>query len=243
MIKKKKKKKIGLPAAKKCAKCKVLYCSKEHQLFHWRISHQKECSVSLPTLIDPLDDRILSILFKEMEILTEPEEYEGNDGEEIFDVESEMDHNKHVEREEKQNKISEGKEEEDSAIVQFEGQLDAFQKRIKKYPDQVLRYNKEKGEDVSGFPIWPYKTNIPDNVDIPDCENCKSPRIFEFQILPQLIYFISSSNDLKDINSIDFASVTCYTCSQDCVYKKGNSCYMQDFVWVQKTPNLDQRMN
>eukprot|EP01091_Cochliopodium_minus_P001048 TRINITY_DN10921_c0_g1_i1.p1 TRINITY_DN10921_c0_g1~~TRINITY_DN10921_c0_g1_i1.p1 ORF type:complete len:259 (+),score=46.55 TRINITY_DN10921_c0_g1_i1:48-779(+) len=92
----------GIPANKKCSKCKkIFYCTKEHQLFHWHLYHQKECTQDLPILIDPLDDRLQKILFKEMEIVTEPEEYEGTDGEEVFNDEEDLEYDKHIEREKK----------------------------------------------------------------------------------------------------------------------------------------------
>ena len=150
-----------------------------------------------------------------------------------------LEYDRHVELEQRFNEENE-QEMDLSSFVQLESQLHEFQKRIKKYPDQILRYNTEKGNENSALPIWPYKSNIPDEFEIPPCEICKEKRVFEFQILPQILFYLISPQELKQSNSIDFSIITCFTCSRDCTLNEGNSPYIKEFVWIQKTPKFER---
>lgn len=51
-----------------------------------------------------------------------------------------------------------------------------FKKRISTDPKQVIRF------DRGGNPLWITNKNQLKDCDIPVCEACKAPRIFEFQV-------------------------------------------------------------
>ncbi|KAJ9547637.1 hypothetical protein OSB04_020180 [Centaurea solstitialis] len=102
----------------------------------------------------------------------------------------------------------------------------SFQKRIARAPDQVLRYSRC---DTSK-PLWPMLSGQPSKPDIPKCDSCFSDRSFEFQILPQLLYYFDVKNDA---NSLDWATIVVYTCEASC---DGSSAYEEEFAWVQLMP-------
>lgn len=51
-----------------------------------------------------------------------------------------------------------------------------FKKRITVDPKQVIRF------DRGGNPLWITSKNQLNNCDIPVCETCQAPRLFEFQV-------------------------------------------------------------
>ena len=63
----------GCSGPKRCAKChRTSYCSREHQVIHWKAGHKKQCGdEKQPTTNDILVGN--EILFEEFEIVTEPE--------------------------------------------------------------------------------------------------------------------------------------------------------------------------
>lgn len=75
-----------------------------------------------------------------------------------------------------------------------------FKKRTADAPDQVLRY--ERG----GTPLW-LSPIVPQTV--PDCERCGSRRVFEFQVMPQLLSFLER-------DELDWGTLACYTCEASC---------------------------
>lgn len=105
----------------------------------------------------------------------------------------------------------------------------AFQARLSQAPDQVLRYCRA----VGAKPLWPSLEGQPKERDIPPCANCGGPRMFEFQLLPQLLYFLGVQNE-ADSDSLDWATIAVYTCANSC-NKSGSSCegYVEEFPWVQ----------
>jgi pre-rRNA-processing protein TSR4 len=55
-------------------------------------------------------------------------------------------------------------------------QFSKFNSRIRRNPDQVLRYDRE------GTPLWISSDHTPNKGDIPCCEYCGQHRQFEFQV-------------------------------------------------------------
>ena len=81
-----------------------------------------------------------------------------------------------------------------------------FYKRIKKCPQQCVRY------DLKGKPLLE-----PADISIPVCHRCGSRRQFECQVMPatiSILHFRSEEN--CPISSLDFRTVLIYTCSKDC---------------------------
>ncbi|NXN12800.1 PDCD2 protein, partial [Indicator maculatus] len=96
-----------------------------------------------------------------------------------------------------------------------------FKEKIAAEPEQIIRYCRG-GEG----PVWVSGGNIPEEKDIPNCL-CGAKRIFEFQIMPQLL------NHLKVDSlgeSIDWGTLVVYTCAENC--SEGNE-YLEEFIWKQ----------
>ncbi|KAF7119612.1 hypothetical protein RHSIM_Rhsim13G0007900 [Rhododendron simsii] len=115
-----------------------------------------------------------------------------------------------------------------SLLDKFEGDPDrkslaSFQERMARAPEQVLRYCRF----VRAKPLWPMSSGRPSETDIPKCTHCGGSRNFEFQILPQLLYYFGVKNE---VDSIDWATIVVYSCEASC---EGSRAYKEEFVWVQ----------
>lgn len=105
----------------------------------------------------------------------------------------------------------------------------AFQARLSRASDQVLRYCRAAGAK----PLWPSLEGQPKESDIPPCLNCGSSRMFEFQLLPQLLYFLGVQNETEN-DSLDWATIAVYTCAASCNKSgSGSEGYVEEFPWVQ----------
>ncbi len=106
----------------------------------------------------------------------------------------------------------------------------AFQAHIARAPDQVLRYSRV----VGAKPLWPSVENrVPSSSDIPPCSNCGGPRIFELQLMPQLLYFLGVHN-APESDSLDWATIAVYACASSCcIATSGRKGYLEEFPWVQ----------
>ncbi|KAJ6870951.1 hypothetical protein NC652_036579 [Populus alba x Populus x berolinensis] len=102
----------------------------------------------------------------------------------------------------------------------------SFQQCIAKAPEQVLRYCR----NASAKPLWPMASGQPSKADIPNCSYCGGPSDFEFQILPQLLYYFGVKNDA---DSLDWATIVLYTCKSSC---EASMAYKEEFPWVQLYP-------
>ncbi|KAH9730613.1 MYND-type domain-containing protein [Citrus sinensis] len=101
-----------------------------------------------------------------------------------------------------------------SLLDSFEGDSDrrswaTFQEHLAKAPEQVLRYCRSAGAKA----LWPTSSGQLSKADIPKCSYCGGPRCFEFQILPQLLFYFGVSND---VDSLDWATMVVYTCESSC---------------------------
>ncbi|XP_009280042.1 PREDICTED: programmed cell death protein 2 [Aptenodytes forsteri] len=96
-----------------------------------------------------------------------------------------------------------------------------FKERVAAEPEQIIRYCRG-GEG----PIWVSGENIPEEKDIPNCL-CGAKRIFEFQIMPQLLNHLQVDS-LGE--SVDWGTLVVYTCADNC--GEGNE-YLEEFIWKQ----------
>ncbi|XP_056134893.1 programmed cell death protein 2 isoform X2 [Lampris incognitus] len=207
----------GCPGSKACSRCHaVTYCSKHHQTLHWKLAHKRECcSQACSVTTSPF-------LFPEYELVTEPEEKDVKDegktkqdkreeanAEGIIDCPSLADTLAETDLEEMALH-----ETEDNKIFQ------RFKKRIAAEPHQVLRYSR------GGSPLWVLSQHIPSDQDVPPC-TCGAKRIFEFQVMPQLL---NSLNVDSTGASIDWGTLSVYTCSVSCDCE---NCYYPEFIWKQ----------
>ncbi|EKX74341.1 conserved hypothetical protein [Theileria equi strain WA] len=136
-------------------------------------------------------------------------------------------------------------EEEDVENMQEENKTidESFMKFCKKTtPNEVLYYCR------GGEPLWisdrsprpvidgaNLSANDESEIMVPKCESCSGPRSFEFQILPQLLFYISSDR-------IEFGSVSVYTCSKSCKisgYQKEYILFEKDYSMVPKPRSDD----
>lgn len=215
---------------KVCTSCRrVRYCSEKHQVKHWRANHKHECQELIASsqssdcsCID--DDTSLKEVPKVASKTLWPA-YEID-----IELESEIDPST-SEADEDSNPLISRQQKDDtieSLMDSFAGDDDrrswaVFQERLAKAPDQVLRYSR----DERATPLWPTSSGRPSREDIPRCVHCGGALTFEFQILPQLLYYFGVKND---VDSLDWATIAVYSCADSC---EGNVAYKEEFAWVQ----------
>lgn len=212
---------------KVCGSCrKAHYCSERHQTAHWKSGHRTECQQW--TTAQSIADHGLKTtsatppivasnhVWPEFEIINEDEsEYDTELSDDNVDAKS---------------LVCKGKDDNiyTSMMDTFKGDADnrswaSFQVRISEAPDQVLRYLR----DPKAKPLLPMSSGRPSRTDIPNCTHCGKPRSFEFQVLPQLLYYFGVENEP---NSLDWATIAVYTCDESC---EGSIAYKEEFAWVQ----------
>ncbi|XP_029450069.1 programmed cell death protein 2 [Rhinatrema bivittatum] len=213
----------GCLGPKTCAKChKAHYCSRDHQILDWKAGHKQYCCRQSDWFSTAVPDH--KFLFPTYEIVIEPEEPEKKETQENADSSGKIETCADAVAATVSCMAASLNEEELEAVAKHETKEDKvfedFKKLIALQPEQVLRYC------VGGNPIWISSENVPQEKDIPNCP-CGAKRIFEFQIMPQLL------NHLKvdSLNqSIDWGTLVIYTCSEHCSCEKK---YMEEFLWKQ----------
>ncbi|KAJ3400893.1 Programmed cell death protein 2 [Chytridiales sp. JEL 0842] len=236
----------GLAGPKQCSGCHaVQYCSKEHQVLDWKLGdHKSECSVKAEAETTTgkrsegwKEKLAKAVLFPESEIVTE------------LEPEKSVAMKKKVKGiEELGLKITElevgdddrdgatKKEEDDDADVE-ETEVDVdkaflkFQKRVDLEPEQVLRYARFQPNTGTETPLWAADAGKLDPIEVPACPHCSSPRTFEFQIMPQLLNYLSI--DHKDPKALDWGVVVVYSCSAHCQPRREDGevvAYVEEFV-------------
>ncbi|XP_062083287.1 uncharacterized protein LOC133789415 isoform X2 [Humulus lupulus] len=215
---------------KQCSSCKIaLYCSEKHKVKHSQLGHDYDCqrvrfaSESIDsslsnsgTISSELQKVACTTLWPELEVIQEDEDE--------FDTRM-SDDNGGV------STLVSGNRTDDtimSLMKEFEGDDErkswlSFEERIAWAPEQVLRYCKTP----DAKPLWPMSSGRPSKDGIPKCSHCSGPLRFEFQILPQLLYYFHVRND-KD--SLDWATIAVYTCEASC---DSSVAYKEEYAWVQ----------
>ncbi|XP_047080221.1 programmed cell death protein 2-like [Lolium rigidum] len=102
----------------------------------------------------------------------------------------------------------------------------SFRDRTERERSQVLRYRRK--EDAE--PLWAVSSGSLSEADIPSCIYCNGPLGFEFQIMPQLLYYFHVE---KEPDPTDWATIIVYTCRDSC---DGSVSYKEEFVRVQFSP-------
>ncbi|XP_022961335.1 programmed cell death protein 2 [Cucurbita moschata] len=219
---------------KVCSKCrKVRYCSEQHQAIHWRTGHKTDCQRMCISSQLSSSGQIYSQYETDTEKVSKkhlwPEfgiihEYESE-----FNMETSQD-DSHANALVRRDRMDDSMK---SLLANFEGDDDrkswaSFQVRLSKAPEQVLRYCRDDGSK----PLWPMSSGRPSKADIPKCSYCSGPMCYEFQILPQLLYYFGVKND---VDSLDWATIVVYTCEASC---ESSIAYKEEFAWVQlSTPS------
>ncbi|NWX44329.1 PDCD2 protein, partial [Steatornis caripensis] len=166
-------------------------------------------------------------LFPEYEILIEPEEPEfpADPDDEQGAVDTSEDPKEQQELRATGEVFQSLDEETLEAMAKHETEEDKifqmFKERVAAEPEQIIRYCRG-GEG----PIWVSGENIPEEKDIPNCV-CGAKRIFEFQVMPQLLNHLQVDS-LGE--SIDWGTLVVYTCADNC--GEGNE-YLEEFIWKQ----------
>lgn len=109
----------------------------------------------------------------------------------------------------------------EDAALKADKAFEKFKKRVAYHPDQVLRYDRE------GVPLWVSGEKAMEPSQVPDCEYCKGKRVFEFQVMPQLLNHVGDDSIIGDL---DWGTLAVYTCQKSC--SEGPS-YKREFVWKQ----------
>ncbi|RWW34409.1 hypothetical protein GW17_00000821 [Ensete ventricosum] len=219
---------------KVCGSCRrARYCSEKHQAMHWKSGHRNQChqivnysetSSSSPgssnNRLPAVGKVACSTLWPEYEIIIEDEC--------AFDTEAFEDNNCATSLVPKNMKTDDSYQFMLDKIEADENKRTwaSFQERIAKCPKQVLRYCR----DPKVKPLWPLSIGCPSVANIPKCNYCNGPICYEFQIMPQLLYYFGVRNDP---DSLDWGTIAIYTCSASC----GSSIsYKEEFAWVQLYP-------
>jgi len=202
-----------------CGSCKkVNYCCKDHQTADWKSGHKEEC-----TDADFTGKRIVDKFnFKEYEIVIDTE---------VIPKEIAKEKSDKSKIEEFQKLVSEGKagtmddtsltkDMLEAASYKSDKAFNKFRKRVAYQPDQILRY------DRSSEPLCVASDKMPIE-EVPPCQYCKGPRVFEFQVMPQLLNYLGQDS-LEGY--LDWGTIAVYTCEKSC--GEGMK-YKAEFAWQQ----------
>lgn len=108
--------------------------------------------------------------------------------------------------------------------------FDRMRRMMKYAPDQVIRYWR------AGEVLWGGATNQCHEVGA--CEKCGGERVFEMQIMPQLVYYLERVEEGQTIEKIarrlrddmDWLTIAVYTCRRSC---GAAGEYTREFAWMQ----------
>eukprot|EP01107_Rhizomastix_libera_P017941 TRINITY_DN8881_c1_g1_i1.p1 TRINITY_DN8881_c1_g1~~TRINITY_DN8881_c1_g1_i1.p1 ORF type:complete len:375 (+),score=106.66 TRINITY_DN8881_c1_g1_i1:263-1387(+) len=203
----------GCSAGMKCERCGILhYCSEKHRELDLNAGHDEECKQLKEGKKVHVPRRRLNTVFNEFEIVTEEEptsDDEGDDHEEGEEIEDPQKSDPEL------SAVSQMGEKIDRAFV-------SFKKRLDREPEQILRYSRDNSSV-----LWlDEKTKMKDS-DIPKCVRCGGDCIFEFQVIPSLIYFLKEDPIESKFN---FGNLLVYTCAASCTTSEA---YTEEFVMKQ----------
>eukprot|EP00899_Mesostigma_viride_P017842 jgi/Mesvir1/26059/Mv11189-RA.1 len=133
----------------------------------------------------------------------------------------------------------------DIKVSREESHWASVQAELDKAPGQVLRYSRMEGS----HPLWMKESERPPG-DITRCAHCGSERVFEFQVLPQLLFYLKVDNEgvpaagqagassaaESSAVPMDWGTIIVYTCKETCQPKwddASSSAYVQEYVWAQ----------
>ncbi|XP_053127213.1 programmed cell death protein 2-like [Hemicordylus capensis] len=102
-----------------------------------------------------------------------------------------------------------------------------FMKSISVCPGQILRYS------WGGQPLFITCPSLDVKTAVPLCNNCKSKRIFEFQLMPALVSMLKSGDG--DV-SVEFGTAVVYTCEKSC-WPVDHPTPLEEFIFIQEDPD------
>lgn len=230
----------GFPASGQCPLQKLSFCSRDHQ----RLYKKHQSSVAIADDKDWRNQIASSVpgVYNAMEIVVEeepsvedapPEAENWNDKAILFpsrknDDDNDDDSDEDIEQDEL-NEIVTGKKKEKSKQTQLQDVCyQHFIDRITERPnvkDQVLRYNCSwPSNDNNEQPLWIRHDHRPP-FPIPSCPYCGGERVFEFQLMPQLLHHLTSNVAVAEATTLETDS-----------YATTVAALQQADAWVQQAP-------
>mmetsp|Transcript_3000 Transcript_3000/g.3849 ORF Transcript_3000/g.3849 Transcript_3000/m.3849 type:complete len:284 (-) Transcript_3000:243-1094(-) len=263
-----------------CGQCRsVSYCSRVHQRQDWKLGHKYACAGRKKEKGEADDYKgsslksVNRLMLPEYEIEVAPEEeflrttaedlklvdrhlmrrrsLEGVRNPDESNTNTDIDSDPDMELSQREVDKAVGLSEHKDPITMN------FLTRTSRASEQILRYARWGGGD----PMWITSENRPQLEDIPRCSNCNSERKFEFQVMPQLLYYlkvedgqarvspsdstpnISNNQDPKDSNNVklppsilpsdglDWGTLAVFSCTNSC--HQNDTSYSEEFVWIQ----------
>jgi pre-rRNA-processing protein TSR4 len=242
----------GFAANSRCGRCNsASYCSRDCQKVDWKIGHKTLCeafsraagSQSARSMKD-MEDKRSAWRFEEFEVAHGPcpspqqlTETEGTSrsasshsgtmqGVDAKELPESLFKNLH-----RRGRVRK----EDEAFQRFSGAM-------RSAPDQILRYWR------GGLPLWASVSGRVCNDDTTTllCDRCGGRRVFEFQIVPQVLYYIGVDKrpDLRSdeggCRGLDWATVVVYCCENSCSRIESSEAdrlefhYVEEYVVVQR---------
>lgn len=228
----------GLRTATRCAEMGGLpYSSQQHQKLHWKMSKRGRKEAEASGMEYVWDRPSVESLVREGALVTEfalydEEEPEGKGDDlsvkEMNKISKMVDSNKEREKKEGEYTQNDFKGWKELFKQKKDASYDAFRTVISKAPGQALRYAR------NGMPLWASEEHQAKEGDIPAAPD-GSPRIFEFQLMPPLLFHLNLEGTLlknaleaKQQSTLDFGTVAIYTSSGG---EPGE--YIEEVAWVQ----------
>lgn len=206
----------GCRGALKCSQCKTRsYCGTEHQRIDWIDGHQNVCNSE-----NTRHAKKNSFLLPEFDLVMDTEDLPA-EAPEKSEQEKMREYCEFIRGSRAPTDNDNIDVSEIESVAKKDKVFRKFQKRINLEPEQVLRY------DRHGEPLWVSAESIPSQADIPLCK-CGARRLFEFQVMPQLLNYLSMD---APRDSVDWGTLIVYTCADSCTL--ANSAYIPEFLWKQ----------
>jgi len=211
----------GIQASQMCCLCGIVcYCGKTHQIMDWNGGHKELCRNKGPLTPNPVETysyREFALVI-DTEIIPKPSNKEKSEQAKLKEYEQLVAQGKagSLDDSEQTNESLE------AASYHSDKAFNKFKKRVDYHPDQVLRY------DRKGVPLWVSGEHCLGVDDVPPCDYCKGPRVFEFQIMPQLLNYVGDEAVLGDL---DWGTLAVYTCEKNCFSDAPS--YKKEFIWQQ----------
>lgn len=67
------------------------------------------------------------------------------------------------------------------------------------------------------------------------CKSCDAPALFEFQLMPPLVYILQQINTDRTRENMEFGTVLVYSCSESCWSDKDGG-FRQETAFVESDP-------
>ncbi len=114
--------------------------------------------------------------------------------------------------------------------VSLDPVTDSFYSRIEHFPDQIIRYSRWNENQI----LWTSRSNIlPKRKQFEphsyfQCPHCKSERKYEFQIMPQILFYLQVEK--YGYQNFQFDTILIYTCANSCSTE--NNC-VEECAWIE----------